>query len=132
MRRIITAFSTGTRIRLAQEFLSEYADQQVLFISPTRQGADDVVRNVSLARGANCGVHRFTLPALAVEIASPRLAANGLSIVSGVAMDAMAARATERCRALNVLSWFGPVARTPGFFRALASTISELRTNDIS
>src|SRR5262249_44373143 len=82
-------------------------------------------------RGASFGVHRFTLASLAVEIASPRLATDGYSILSGVAVEALAARATERCRTRGVLRWFDPVARTPGFFRALASTVSELRANSV-
>src|SRR5262249_45967519 len=65
------------------------------------------------------------------EIASPKLADEGFSILSGVAIDALAARATERCKSRSALRWFEPVARTPGFFRALASTLVEIRINDI-
>src|SRR5579884_1600272 len=111
----------------AQAFLSDFAGQDILFLAPTRQAADDVVRSVAIQRGAVSGVHRFTLASLAIEIAGPKLAADGRSILSGVAVDALAARATEHCRAQNALNWCGPVARTPGFFRALASTIRELR-----
>src|SRR5262249_47001637 len=131
MRRIITAYSAHTRILAAREFLSSVADREVLLVAPTRQAADDVVRGEVCDHGASFGVHRFTLASLAVEIASPRLATDGFSILSGVAVEALAARATERCRARGVLRWFDPVARTPGFFRALAATISELRSNSI-
>src|SRR5438067_1946145 len=36
-------------------------------------------------------------------------------------------RAVHSCRKGNQLQWFEPVANTPGFFRALASTLTELR-----
>src|SRR5262249_30703059 len=113
MRRLITAHSTRTRIRQAHEFLSGFSEQEVLFVAPTRQSADDVIRNLALERGACQGVHRFTLAALAVEVASPQLAAKGFSILSGVATEALAACATARCRARKALQWFDPVARTP-------------------
>jgi ATP-dependent helicase/DNAse subunit B len=46
-------------------------------------------------------------------------------------MDAMAARAVHASMTRGELPWFGPVARTPGFFRALAETIQELRLNRV-
>ena len=49
----------------------------------------------------------------------------------GVAMDALAAHSVHACRTAGGLTWFDPVASTLGFFRALASTIGELRLNNI-
>src|SRR5258706_11591465 len=119
-----------SRLHTALEFFSSYPGQEILFLAPTRLAADDLVRAITLKNGSSFGVHRFTLASLAVEMSSERLAVDGLSLLGGVAVDALAARATERCRSQAGLAWFGPVARTPGFFRALASTITELRMND--
>jgi ATP-dependent helicase/nuclease subunit B len=93
--------------------------------------ADEFVRQACTSSNGVFGVHRFTLPQFAFTLAAERLAQTGTSILSGVAMDALAARAVEECRAAGQLTWFDPVATTPGFFRALASTISELRLNNI-
>jgi ATP-dependent helicase/nuclease subunit B len=119
------------RLQTASDFFSHFRGQEILFVAPTRLAADDIVRSFTLRTGSSFGVHRFTPASLAIDIASERLALDGLSILGGVAVDALAARATERCRAQSALTWFGPVARTPGFFRALASTITELRMNDV-
>ena len=48
-----------------------------------------------------------------------------------MAVDALAARAVHRCRKDGQLHWFGLVANTAGFFRALASTLTELRLNTV-
>src|SRR5206468_9908303 len=50
----------------------------------------------------------------------------------GVAVDALAARAVHACQIDEELEWFAPVASTSGFFRALSSTVSELRLNGVS
>src|SRR5262245_20738958 len=131
MRRLVTSLSAYTRIQVIAEFLSSFPGREVLIIAPTRTAADEVVRSVSLKSHGAFGEHRDTLAALAVEIASPRLVADGLSILSGVAVDALAARAVQHCRKTAELDWFEPVATTPGFFRALATTITELRLNDV-
>src|SRR5262249_3487962 len=59
------------------------------------------------------------------------MAAAGKSVLVGVAVDALAARAVQECRTQSSLLWFEPVATTPGFFRALAATLTELRLNNI-
>ena len=131
MRRLVTSLSAQTRIQVVAEFLSNLSGSEVVFIAPTRTAADDVVRSLSLKSNGSFGVHRYTLASLAVEIASPHLVSQGFSILSGVAADALAARAVQHCRKTAELDWFEPVATTPGFFRALASTIKELRLNDV-
>src|SRR4051812_2616340 len=89
--------------------------------------ADEFVRQACAESNGVFGVHRFTLPQLAFTLAEQ----TGKSILAGVAMDALAARAVHAARTAGQLTWFDPVATTPGFFRALASTINELRLNNI-
>ncbi len=131
MRRLLTSLSAEARIHAAIDFLAPYPGQEVLLVAPTRMAADEIVREFAAQTGRSFGVHRFTLASLAVEIAGARLVSDGFSILSGVAVDALAARATEGSRAQSTLRWFEPVATTAGFFRALASTITELRMNDV-
>src|SRR5262245_3133224 len=98
MRRLVTSLAAHTRIQVAAEFLSSFSRREVLLIAPTRTAGDEVVRSVSLKSNGSFGVHRYTLASLAVEVASPRLVADGFSILSGVAIDALVVRAVQHCR----------------------------------
>src|SRR5206468_707462 len=81
--------------------------------------ADELVRKICIRTGSVFGVHRFTVPQLAIEAAQRRLIEAEQTILAGVAVDALAARAVHACLAQSKLQWFEPVANTPGFFRAL-------------
>lgn len=125
--RLITSLASYHRITACDDFLEAVSGQEVVVISATRLAADELARAFCLRHGSAVGIHRFSLGALAVEIASPRLADSGKAVLAGVAVDALAARAVQESRNNAPLAWFEPVANTPGFFRALAATLSELR-----
>ena len=55
------------------------------------------------------------------------MAALGLAPLTPLGLEALAARAVHLARANNELKYFSPVAMLPGFARALARTLSELR-----
>ena len=57
------------------------------------------------------------------------LAKQSLAPVARLGTEALAARSIHSCR--QQLAYFAPVAGTPGFPRALASTLSELRMEGI-
>jgi ATP-dependent helicase/DNAse subunit B len=130
MKAVITSFSAEERANAAAEFVRRLK-QEVLIVAPTRMAADELVRGICLQTGSVFGVHRFTPVQLAIQAATKRLADANKTILAGVAVDALAARAVYECRKRGSLEWFESVARTSGFFRALASTISELRLNAI-
>jgi RecB family exonuclease len=131
MRRLLTAFSTEERLQAAAEFLTTHSGEEILVVAATRTAADELIRRCCRESRVVFGVHRFTLPQLAFLLASERLAQEGRSFLTGVAMDAIAARAVQTCRTGSGLSWFEPVALTPGFFHALAATLNELRLNNV-
>jgi ATP-dependent helicase/nuclease subunit B len=131
VQRLITSLRAQDRLGPCEEFLQRAGRTEVLVVSATRMAADELVRAHTLKSGGSFGIHRFSLASLAVEIASERLAAAGKALLAGVAVDALAARAVQNCRAEASLKWFEPVAGTTGFFRALASTITELRANAV-
>ena len=131
MKNLVTSFSVDQRLGAASEFLERFRHKEVLVIAPTRMAADELVRSICSRIGAVSGVHRFTPAQLAIEAATKRLAAKRKTILAGVAVSALAARAVHACRERGELRWFESVARTPGFFRALASTLVELRLNRI-
>ncbi len=51
----------------------------------------------------------------------------GLAPISRLGIEALAARVIHAAATANRLPYFAPVAQTPGFARALAKTITELR-----
>src|SRR6266571_2057838 len=131
MRRVVISLSAADRLRSASEFLESYRGREVLLVSSTRTAGDELLRNICIRTGSVFGVHRFTVPQLAMEAAQKRLIDAGKTVLAGVAVDALAARAVHSCRKDDELHWFGPVANTAGFFQALASTIAELRLNAV-
>src|SRR5262245_12898293 len=131
MKELVTAFDVHSRLEAATEFIQRSPNQELLVIAATRAAADELVRQVCAEAGTIFGIHRFTLLQLAMQAATPRLVGSGKTVLAGVAVDALAARAVYECRRQNKLKRFESVARTPGFFRALASTVSELRINKV-
>jgi len=108
------------------------AGTEALVIAASREAADDLVRGISLGRGATFGVHRLTLNRLAGLLANDHLNTHGLAPAAGLAIEAITARVVHRLKGKGALAYFEPVIDRPGFPRALARTISELRLNRIS
>lgn len=102
---------------------------EVVVLAATRSAADEFVR--TNAGAGLLGVHRFTLLQFAASVAAPALADGGLSMVSGLGSEALAARAAFELNSSGRLGYFGPVASTPGFARVLAGTLSELRSQGV-
>ncbi|HSL24167.1 MAG TPA: PD-(D/E)XK nuclease family protein [Vicinamibacterales bacterium] len=73
------------------------------------------------------GLHRFSLAQLAARIAASPLVLRGVGPSSTLGTEAVAARATFETSKADALDYFTPVVGTPGFPRALASTLRELR-----
>ena len=73
----------------------------------------------------------MTLVQLAATLATEPLAHLSLAPLSRLGMEALAARSIYVCRQEAELGYFHPVADTPGFPRALASTLGELRLERI-
>jgi hypothetical protein len=82
---------------------------------------------VAKERGAAFGWHRLTLSQLAAAIAAPALAARGLIPLSRVGTEAIVAGLVHRLRAEGGLGRYDDVSATPGFPRAVAGVIAELR-----
>ena len=125
--RIIEGSDAAQRLSEARAWVSARADGPgVLVVSASRGAADDFARSVALARGGAIGLHRFSFAQLAARLAAPVLAGRGIAPVSYIGGEAVAARATFEAARDEGLAYFGPVARTPGFPRALARTLQEL------
>ncbi|HEY3594611.1 MAG TPA: PD-(D/E)XK nuclease family protein, partial [Polyangiaceae bacterium] len=117
----------GSRIRRAVELLrKEGASAEIAIVAPSIDAASWVARQAAALQGAAFGWHRFTLARLAGFLASPLLAARGLTPVAGLALEAVCARIVHR-RGADKLGRFGRIADRPGLPRALSRALDELR-----
>ena len=126
--------STGhRRIHCAQRWLeNRAAAEEVLIVGATLDAANELARKVAKKKGAAFGWHRLALPQLALAVAAPILAARGLTPLSRIGAAALVARLVHRMNAEGRLSHYRSVAATPGFPRAVAGVIAELRLARVS
>ncbi|MEE8523219.1 MAG: PD-(D/E)XK nuclease family protein [Thermoanaerobaculia bacterium] len=133
MRLIAIATAAETRLRRVESLLPDLADagREILIVAPTRAAAADFVRRACPRRAGLFGIHRATLKQLAADLATRALAGHGWAPVTALGSEALAARAISIRSAAGELDYFEPVADAPGFARALAATLRELRTGDV-
>ncbi len=128
---ILHAVRNGALLDSARKFIREHATRgEVIVVAPTRDAADDLVRGI--ADTAVIGVHRTTLDHLAAALAQRELTSRGYAPLSALAHEALAARAIRQARESSRLAYFEPVAAFPGFPRALARTLHDLRLGRIT
>jgi ATP-dependent helicase/nuclease subunit B len=126
--RIVQSASAAIRLDAATSFVAQLpANQPITIVSASRGAADDFARRIALARGATLGLARFSLTQLAARVAAPVLAGQGIAPASTLGGVAVAARATFDAVVDGRLTYLKDVADTPGFSRALARTVGDLR-----
>ena len=126
--RLVESSSAHLRLDAARAFAREHATHgDVWIVAASRGAADDLARSIAVETGASIGLHRFSLGQLAARLAAPVLADEDRAPATYLGSEAVAARATFDALRDADLSYFAPVARTPGFPRALARTVQELR-----
>jgi RecB family exonuclease len=128
MLRVLQSPSAAQRIAAATEFIRSFAAAtELLLVGSSREAVDDLVRGFARTSGATFGLHRFSLTQLAARLAIGRLAAAEITPSSAVGAEALAVRAAYEAATRNELPYFAPVANFPGFGRATAATINDLR-----
>src|SRR5918996_3948168 len=126
---IYESASASARIAAAANVLRRHpSTTSVIVIGASRGAADDLVRRVALERPATIGLARFSLTQLAARVAAGRLAGAGVAPSTALGAEAVAARASFEAMRREGLGYFAPVALAPGFPRALARTIGEIRS----
>ncbi len=134
---MVHAHGAEARLRHAGQWLVEQAGDAGLgvgavVLAPSRGAANALLRALTSDRGGLLAIERWTLVQLAAELAVHDLAKDGVAPVSGLGTEALAARAVAQCLADDQLRYFTPVARLPGFARALTRTLSQLRGNQVT
>ena len=128
MVRVVSSTSAARRLAAAHLFLAECPPAaEVTIVGASRGAADDFARAAARARGATFGLTRFSLTGLAARAAAIRLAGARRAPGTLAGAEAMAARAVFDAVAAGELNYFAPVASLPGFPKALARTLHELR-----
>jgi ATP-dependent helicase/nuclease subunit B len=125
---VVVSSSAEERLSRAREFVRAVAPgTRVLIVGASRGAADDLARDVAARVPATFGMQRLSLTQLAARGAMLTLASRGVAPSSWLGAEAVAARAVFDARRAASLVYFDPVAATPGFPRALARTVQELR-----
>jgi hypothetical protein len=128
MLRVITATSAAARLNAAAVFLrARNPSAEAVIVGASRGAADDFARAIAREAGATFGLTRFSLTELAARAATTRLAGASRAPLTQAGAEATAARAVFDALADEELDYFGPVAAMPGFPKALARTVYELR-----
>lgn len=127
----VTAVQSGSaaaRLREARGFLDKFEPgAEALLLGASRGSVDDLARAISLERGATFGLHRLSFTQLAARLAVMELASLDRAPTTTLGHAAVATRAAFEAGSDGVLEYFSPVSQTPGFPKALARTLLDLR-----
>ena len=125
--RIIESSDAAQRLGEAARWVAaRRLERGILIVGASRGAADDLARRIAVGSGVAVGLHRFSFAQLAARLAAPSLASRGIAPLTFMGSEAVAARATFETRRSGALEYFGPVAGTPGFPKALARTLHEI------
>jgi ATP-dependent helicase/nuclease subunit B len=129
-RSLVHSRSNATLLRHAAAFLADApAHSDILVVAPTRAAANELATR---AFQSGCqGVHALTLTQLAGHLATQPMGRLALAPISRLGIEALAARIVHAAATAQHLPYFAPVAQTPGFARALAKTLTELRLQNV-
>ena len=126
MIQYVDAPSHRLRLDAAQRFVRSFPPgTELLVVGPTREAVDDFVRREM--EPPSFGVHRFGFVQLAAHLAAAEMASAALAPATGLGLEAVAARVTFAAKQRGEIPRFQAVSSLPGFPRALASTLQELR-----
>ncbi len=129
-RKLVTSAANSVLLAAARQFVAKWAgNSEVVVLGATKAAADEFVR--ASGNPGLLGVHALTLTQLAASIAGPAMGEANLAPLTRLGAEAVAARVVYGALQANKLRYFKPVADTPGFARALAATLSELRLERI-
>ena len=132
MLQMFPSASAAERLQAAAAFVEGVpATADVLIVGASRDAADDLARRVTAARGATFGLARASLTQLAARFAAGEIARRAVAPSTALGAQAVAARVSFEAHREHALEYFTPVARFPGFARALAATLGELRLGGI-
>ena len=131
IRSTVVAVQSGSaavRLREACRFLDQFEPgAEVLLLGASRGSVDDLARAIANDKGATFGLHRLSFTQLAARLAALELASRERAPTTALGHEAVATRAAFEAGRDDALEYFSPVCKTPGFPKALARTLLDLR-----
>ncbi len=116
------------RLERVEEFLGALEPgTEVLLVGAYRDAVDDLVRRLTRQRPATFGLHRFSFGQLVGRLATGALAAERLAPSTSLGREAIAANIAFDAAEKGATPRLAPVTACPGFPRALAATLADLR-----
>jgi hypothetical protein len=105
--------------------------EEVLIIGASPDAANELTRSLVREKRASFGYHRLTLGQLASALAQPRLTFQRTVPLGALGVQAVANRAIHKLSQAGGLGRYVTITSGPGFARAIANVITELRLNQI-
>ncbi|WP_092298102.1 PD-(D/E)XK nuclease family protein [Bradyrhizobium sp. Ghvi] len=125
----VTSVSSRRRLERALVWLeARERDEELLVVGATVDAANELARQVASRRGAVFGWHRISLSQLVSIVAAQELASRGVVPLTKIGADAISTRLIHRLRGERKLGRYACVSNTPGFPRAIAGVVAELRS----
>jgi len=125
----VTSASSRRRLERARAWLeAREPDEELLVVGATVDAANELARQVVSRKGAAFGWHRIGLSQLVSIVAARELAHRGVVPLTRIGADAITTRLIHRLRGERKLGRYASVSETPGFPRAIAGVIAELRS----
>ncbi len=106
--------------------------EEVLIIGANLDGANELARGVAQTTGAAFGWHRMTLAQFAAMLAAPAMTGRGIASIGSLGVEAIVCRAVQALGSGGGLGRYACIAEGPGFSRAIAGVLIELRLAGIA
>jgi hypothetical protein len=106
--------------------------EEVLIVGATLDAANELVRVVARTKSAAFGYHRMTLGQLAASLARPAMAARHAVPLGRMGVEAVANLTVHKLAERGALGRYASLANGPGFARAIANVVTELRLEQIT
>jgi hypothetical protein len=135
MKKAFLSPSAAGRVDRAAAWLADRSPcKQIVVATANREAASEIVRRKVLESkgGAAFGWHRATMGRLSAEIAGDALADEGLVPLTRLGTEGIASRVIQEVRGSGALDRYEVVSDKPGFARAVATTLEELRLGLVS
>ena len=129
---VVTSAESRHRIARAGEWLhARRPAEEVLIIGPTLGAANELTRSLAQEKRGSFGYHRLTLGQLASALARPALSAQRTVPLGALGILAVTNRAVHALAEAGALGRYANLTSGPGFARAIANVITELRLEQI-
>jgi hypothetical protein len=129
---IVTSAASHSRIARGRDWLNARRPaDEVLIIGASLGAANELARNIAQEKRASFGYHRLTLGQFASALARPVFAAQRTVPLGALGVQAITNRAIHKLAETDGLGRYARLISGPGFARAIANVITELRLEQI-